>query len=246
MRLMAAFAAVGLSVTLAGCTQYEVIERAVYLNGADPRPRIDAAAALNGSVGSLSPSDAVVVARGTTRQLLSPQPVTMRITQSVPVSRPASEGDVDDGTPRPRLVVLKFIRDEAGNWAQQRVHQLTDRTPDRLVAEFRLLMVNVGNASWTGDVELLDRLPQGMTALSQMSVSRVTDNRPARAALSMIPYIGLIALSINDFSALETLPITPQISSDGTISARMSQLSLPAGQGVVLDFSTEVRRPADR
>jgi hypothetical protein len=231
-------------IALAGCASVD-IERAVYVNGLDPRPRMDTEAALRGQIGALSPSDAVVVARGNARQVVAPQPVTLRLVERLMANGGAGAGGEGNETSanQPRIVALKYILGENGRWGQSRTVLLNENPSGQFEARFRLFVINVGRGDFDGEIDVRDRLPQGLTPSSGMTVRRIVDNRDARAALSMIPYIGLIALAVDDFSLEDPIPAPVALSGDGTISLRLPATHLAPGEGIMLEFAAIVPRP---
>ena len=180
-------------------------------------------------------------------------PVTIRTVETYTIRADGGGGGSAGGAgnaadeakrPKPRFDAVKEVRSATGEWTSGEAIVLNGPRPDSLLRRFRVVSLNHGNAPFSGDVILYDRLPSGVTFANGVTAASVHDNRSTKQGLGIIPVLGIFALAIKDLSTIQQL--SPEITADptGLLTFRLGQLTLRSNDGIVIEFDVQLPKPS--
>jgi hypothetical protein len=223
---------------LGGCAQVRV-ELGSVQNGRDLFPSVSPEQASSGDFSGLTQGEALVFAEGSdSLSLSSPEPVVLSFYRVEEPER-REDGTVEE-TERFVLSSLKFIKGQGGNWVKADSLEIKDGLPNNRSVQFKLIAFNSGSKTFNGNLKILDRLDGELAFSTMTKQSKIKDNRGDKAILSVIPYAGIIALAIDDFSEIPANYKFSNRSSKGLMRLDFEGVSLAPGEGLSVEFSASL------
>jgi|GEM_PF-3385840 len=235
---------------LSGCETAQTAEVATIQNGPDLHPRVTLHEARSTVLGNLMPSESIVLASGSDEALVTPnnvlisirRPLTAEERATAARGRGGAAGE-PDAAPRFALSAEKSLLDRERRWHTRTSVDLGSQDAEEPV-EFRLVAVNRGNKTFSGDLVIHDHLPTTLLFEEIVSARKVRDQRGARQALSTIPFLGIAAVAMDDYGAAEGSFQFGHDSQDGLLTAHFGSIELRPLEGVLLQFRARLA-PAD-
>lgn len=265
LHLHAAFLSVILTAVLtAGCGTTTTITRDTVQFKGDVSPRVTSAQLLAGDLSNLSEGEALIFAQAQdgSGAVSYPGYAELVIAETILVNdrregqlgldRCDLDGDgILDGY-CPDLALLtdeKYVnfqslyavsRDAGRNrdhWGDSDTVVITDEADAEIPVFLKILSINRGNKTFEGDFFVYVDIPPQVTFAQVLAVNHVVDQRETVTALSMIPFIGLVALGMRDYGRVNPVTDFEVVRlHDHRIKIIARNVTLPPGQGIDIEY----------
>lgn len=239
IKMASKFCAVFCVIFVASCAQVQ-IELGSVQNGRDLFPKVDAKSAFEGNREGLTQGEAIIIAKSDAGIYTSTSPESAELsffTLEDPESR--KENELEE-VERYEIVSLKFLKDQAGNWTRSDSIKIESSTPSSLTIPFQIIAFNNGDAPFNGDLSVLDRLGGDLKFSGLIDHHKVRDARTEKAVIGSLPYVGILALAIDDFTEIEGKFSFNDQSSNTLMDVRFNDVSLEPGEGILVEFNSIV------
>lgn len=253
------------SAFLAGCAA-PIAQIGSYHNNGDQAPLIYSSHLLANDFKNLSDGEAVALAAGSDKAIARPnlteihvykkiQKTSQNSAMDLRICDPDGDGVLDIFCPAKQqiadaektkyfdLTAMKFVRDPGGTW----LHEISiDR--DKIAGgvysgQYRIILLNTGTKDYSGPLVVYDRLEPAMSYTGTISVSKVIDRRELKSDLALIPYLGFLALAIDNFSVTSDAVSVKSSISNGVLGFESQALTLSPGEGLQIDFGFNLAMP---
>lgn len=259
---------IALTAALGGCAT-QTAQIGSYHNHGDQSPMVYSGQLLANDFKNLTDGETIALTTGSDKAIARPNLTEINVYKEIQTTSasgsgsdfdlkrcdPDGDGILDlfcpakkqrseaDGSKYFDLTAIKFVRDMDGKWLQT-INIDRDKVGGNTYAgQYRIILLNTGSKDYSGPLLAYDKLEPAMTYAGIRSVSKIVDRRNLRATLSVIPYVSLVALMMDDFSTTSgQVAMTDKIA--GSIVRFESQsLTLSPGEGVQIDFGVNLTLP---
>ena len=250
---------------LSGCAS--TVQLGSYQNKGDQTPLVYSSQLLTKDFKNLSDGETVAMAIGNEKAIARPNLTEINVYKKIDNSSkldfdldiklcdPDGDGILDIFCPARKrladsngaeyfdLAAIKFVLDKSGKWLHTINIDRDSVSGNIFAGQYRLILLNTGTKTYTGPLTAYDKLEPSMKCTGLKSVYKVVDHRELRSNLSVIPYIGLVTLVMDDFSASsETIALTDNVV-DSVVKFESQSLSLKPGEGMQIDFGVNLTLP---
>jgi hypothetical protein len=257
-----------IALILGGCAS-QTAQIGSFHNNGDQAPLVYSSQLLVHDFKNLSDGEAVAIATGSDKAIARPNLTEIHVYKTIKSSSsmsaesdnnlkhcdPDGDGILDLFCPAKQQIndagnskyfdftVIKFVRDIDGNWLQT-INMDRDRISGNIYAgQYRMILLNTGTKDYSGPLIAYDKLEPAMTYTGIRSVSKVVDRRNLRANLSVIPYVGFVALIMDDFATTSGQVELKDKVNEGIVSFESKPIVLSPGEGIQIDFGINLALP---
>jgi hypothetical protein len=257
---------IALTSVLGGCAT-QIAQIGSYHNHGDQSPMVYSSQLLANDFKNLTDGETVALATGSDKAIARPNLTEINVYKKIQTTStlesdldlkrcdPDGDGILDlfcpakkqrseaDGSKYFDLTTIKFIRSMDGGWLQT-IDIDRDKVGGNIYAgQYRIILLNTGTKDYSGPLIVYDKLEPAMTYAGVKSVSKVVDRRNLRANLSVIPYVGFVALMMDDFSVTSGHVAMTDKMTEGIVRFESQSVTLSPGEGVQIDFGVNLTLP---
>lgn len=237
----------------AACTQ--PVEIARIENRGDTNPLVLSGQLFSGDFKNLGQGEAIAAAIGNYKELDRPNRTHVSVIKQIKVEEEEEERERDldgdgildiDFVKRPKerffdLETVKLVRvpslKTGQKWSSSASIDRNKVDGDEIELEYAFVVLNDGDLPFKGKIVAFERLEDALTFGRVTKVVRVEDQRELKAGLSMIPYVGFIALTLSEFAEIEG-KVDYEMNLDGdVIEFITTDVNLEPKQGVKFEFT---------
>ena len=227
------------TLSVSACAQVQIDLGSVQ-NGRDRFPIADPEAAFGGNLDELTQGEALIVAKSSDGVYSSTSPETAEI--SFYTLRDPAKSKTEDSEELDfyNINSIKFLKDKNGNWSRSDTLEINENTPSSMIVPFQVIAFNNGTDDFVGNLAIFDRLGGDLKFSRLIKHSKIKDSRTQKAVLGSLPYIGLLALAIDDFTEIESGYSFEDRSSGSLLELRINEARLAPGEGVLVEFESNL------
>ena len=131
------------------------------------------------------------------------------------------------------------------DWTTVKQVNMAKLEGEERVQHLRYLVINHGDKTFRGDLSIQGHPDRALLFLDTTAVFKVLDRREIKEALAFIPPLGLLALNMENYLALDELLNWSVETQGGRFHYLIRNLTLEPYQGVIIEYSAELVLPGE-